>query len=278
MALSTEDVKVLAAVVGEEAANKISGAITEELSVGLRLNGKVYSPDDIKAIKDETVKQGKELGYKEIAKNLEIQLEAGEKDPQIIADKFKTNLTNIFEEKYKSRTPTEEQIALAKKASEYEEKNKKLLQTLEEKEREAGDWKEKFSRKERETLEEKLNNRILAAFPEKMVQDKSDALLITRANIAFEPNEEGRIVAKIDGKIVTDSLGDPETPENVVKAFVERKGWIKAAGMGGGNNGGGSSLPKGMTPDEARNYLIQKSIAPTSAEGLKIFSQLIKKG
>lgn len=277
MGISAEDTRVLAAVFGEEVATKISGAVTDELSLGLRLNGKLLSPEEQAAIKETAVKQGKELGYKEIAKNLEIQLEAGEKDPNIIAEKFKSTLTNIFEEKYKSRTPTEEQIALAKKASEYEEKNKKLLETLTVKEREAGEWQEKFTKKEREVYEETLNNKILSAFPEKMNQDKSDALLITRSNIAFETTEDGKIVAKSGGKLITDALGEPESIDNVVKSFVEKKGWIKTAGMGGGERGGGGSTPAGMTPEQARAYMIQKGIDRTSPEGLKLFAQLIKK-
>ena len=41
MAISQEDSKVLAAVFGEEVAEKLSGAVTEELTLGLRLNSKI---------------------------------------------------------------------------------------------------------------------------------------------------------------------------------------------------------------------------------------------
>lgn len=275
MAISQADLQVLGAVFGEEVANKISGAVTEDLTLGLRLNGKILSPEQLKAEKETAINQGKELGYKEVAKASGIALEAGEKDPEIIANKLKTGLSAIFEEKYKNQTPTDETIALAKKASEYEEKNKKLLQTLEEATREVGDWKEKFTRKERETFEEKLNNRILASFGKEMKFDRGDALLITRSKVEFVPDENGTIICKRDGKIVTNALGDPETPENVVLSFSEEKGWYKQGGMGGGDRGNGSGAtkyPSGYTDEQKRQWIKAKGIAPTSPEGLKILS------
>lgn len=275
MAISQEDSKVLAAVFGEEVAEKISGAVTEDLTLGLRLNGKILSAEEQKTLKETAIIQGKELGYKEIAKKLEIQLEAGEKDPDVIAEKFKTNLTSIFDEKYKSRTPSEETIALAKKASEYEEKNKKLTETLQGKEREVGEWKEKFTRKERETFEEKLNNRVIAAFGKDMKFDRGDALLITRSKIEFSPDESGNIICKRDGKIITNAMGDPETPENVVLSFSEEKGWYKQGGMGGTErkNEGGSKYPSGLSDEQKRQWLKAKGVAPLSQEGLKIMSE-----
>jgi len=275
MAISQEDSKVLAAVFGEEVAEKISGAVTEELTLGLRLNGKILSAEEQKTLRETAIIQGKELGYKEIAKNLDIQLEAGEKDPLIIAEKFKTNLSSILDEKYKSRTPSEETIALAKKASEYEEKNKKLLETVQTKEREVGELQEKFTRKERETFEEKLNNRVLGSFGKEMKFDRSDALLITRSKIEFVPDESGIIVCKRDGKTITNALGEPETIENVVLSFSEEKGWYKQPGMGGEERGKGKNdkYPAGYSDEQKRQWLKSKGIAPTSQEGIKIFSE-----
>ena len=275
MAISQEDSKVLAAVFGEEVAEKISGAVTEDLTLGLRLNGKILSPEQIKAERESGIIQGKELGYKDIAKESGITLDAGEKDPKIIADKLKSGLSAIFEEKYKNQTPTEETIALAKKASEYEEKNKKLTETLQGKEREVGEWQEKFTRKERETFEEKLNNRVIAAFGKDMKFDRGDALLITRSKIEFSPDESGNIICKRDGKIITNAMGDPETPENVVLSFSEGKGWYKQGGMGGAErkNEGGSKYPSGLSDEQKRQWLKAKGVAPLSQEGLKIMSE-----
>jgi len=274
MAISQEDSKVLAAVFGEEVANKISGAVTEELTLGLRLNGKILSAEEQKTLKETAIIQGKELGYKEIAKSLDVQLEAGEKDPTIIAEKFKSNLSSIFDEKYKNRTPSEETIALAKKASEYEEKNKKLLETLGTKEKETAEWQEKFTKKERETFEEKLNNRVVTAFGKEMKFDRSDALLITRSKIEFIPDESGNIICKRDGKIITNAMGDPETPENVVLSFSEEKGWYKQGGMGGEERkkDKNDKYPSGYSDEQKRQWLKSKGIAPLSPEGLKIFS------
>jgi molecular chaperone GrpE (heat shock protein) len=275
MAISQEDSKVLAAVFGEEVAEKISGAVTEDLTLGLRLNGKILSPEQIRAERESGIIQGKELGYKDIAKESGITLDAGEKDPKIIAEKLKNGLSAFFEEKYKNQTPTEETIALAKKASEYEEKNKKLLETVQTKEREAGEWQEKYTRKERETFEEKLNNRVIAAFGKDMKFDRGDALLITRSKIEFSPDESGNIICKREGKIITNAMGDPETPENVVLSFSEEKGWYKQGGMGGSDrkNEAGSKYPSGLDDEGKRQWLKGKGIAPLSPEGLKIMSE-----
>jgi len=85
MAISQEDSKVLAAVFGEEAAEKISGAITEDLSLGLRLNGKILSVEEQKTLKETAITQGKELRDKEYAKHFEVELLPGEKDPIVIS-------------------------------------------------------------------------------------------------------------------------------------------------------------------------------------------------
>lgn len=275
MAISQEDSKVLAAIFGEEVASKISGAITEELTLGLRLNGKILSADEQKNLRESAITQGKELRDKEYAKLFEVELLPGEKDPAIIAEKLKTNLSSIFDEKYKSRTPSEETIALAKKASDYEEKNKKLTETLQGKEREVGEWQEKFTRKERETFEEKLNNRVLSAFGKDMKFDRNDAVLITRSKIEFIPDETGNVICKRDGKIITNAMGDPETPENVVLSFSEEKGWYKQGGMGGDDRKkeGNNKYPAGYNDEQKRQWLKGKGIAPLSPEGLKIFSE-----
>lgn len=278
MALSAEDHKVITAVFGEDKANEISGAIPQELTLGLRLNGKILSIEDQQTMKSESVKQGRELFAKDIAKQLEVTLEAGEKDPTIIAEKFKLNLSTVFEEKYKNQTPTDEQIALAKKASEFEDKYKTLFKTHTDTEKLVGEWQGKYTQQEKAIQEEKINNKILASLPEKMVQDRNDALLIARNNFVFELDETGQYVAKLNGIVEKNSLGEPESIDNVIKAFVEKKGWIKAAGMGGSDrNGGGNNNPKGMTPDQARAFVIAKGIAPASPEGLKLFGELIKK-
>ena len=274
MAISQEDSKVLAAVFGEEVADKISGAVTEELTLGLRLNGKILSAEEQKTLRENAITQGKELRDKEYAKLFEVELLPGEKDPVVIVEKLKTNLTTQFDEKYKNRTPSEETIALAKKASEYEEKNKKLIETLSAKEKETVELQEKFTKKERETFEEKLNNRVIAAFGKDMKFDRGDALLITRSKIEFIPDESGSIICKRDGKIITNAMGDPETPENVVLSFSEEKGWYKQGGMGGEerNKNKDNKYPSGYSDDQKRQYLKSKGIAPTSPEGIKMFS------
>ena len=69
-------------------------------------------------------------------------------------------------------------------------------------------------------------------------------------------------------------MGDPETPENVVLSFSEEKGWYKQGGMGGEerNKNKDNKYPTGYSDDQKRQYLKSKGIAPTSPEGIKMFS------
>jgi len=278
MPISQADLQVISTVFGKNI-DEISGALSsqEEVSLGLRLNGKVLTQEEQKLLKETAVQQGKEISAKELAKALELELAPGEKEATIIAEKLKAQLSGILEEKYKTRTPSDEQIELAKKAVEWEDKYKKLFDTHKTIEQDLTSWKEKYTQKERAIEEEKLSNKILSLFPADMDMDKSDALLITKSVIAFDKDENGNTVCKYDGKLITNAVGEPEPIENVIPWLVDKKKWIKTQGMGGGDrnpdNPGGRS---NYSPDEARNILIASNIAPTSQEGLKKFAAMTK--
>ena len=257
MELNKTDQQVLSTLFGNEVIEKISGALSGEgeLSLGLRLNGKILTDEQQKELRENGIKQGKEIGYKEIAKNLDLELESGEKDAAKIAEKFKTNLSATFEEKYKSMTPTDELLAAAKKATEWEDKYKKLFDTHKQKEQEVTEWQEKYTQKEKAEKEEKLNNKILSVLPKDIAIDKGDALTIIRSQLSFA-EEDGKLAILRGEKKYTDHLGDPEQLENVISAFTEEKGWIKKDGGMGGKNREGKTSPKGYTPEQARKYLI----------------------
>lgn len=279
MKLSQVDKQVLTTLFGEEVVTKLSGALPTddgELSLGLRINGKVLTEDQQKELRESAVKQGKELGWKDIAKSAGIELESGEKDPDKIAEKLKSSIAAIMEEKYKNPNPTKEQIELAKKVAESEEKYKTLLNTHKTKEQELEEWKGKYEQKERAIQEESLNNKILSVLPTEITMDKGDALLIIKNSLKFEDNEGKTIISKGDKKYF-DPLGEPETLNNVIPLFAEEKGWIKKEGGMGGkdrNGGGVGAGRKGLTPEQAHKYLKEKGVAATSPEGLKIFNEI----
>lgn len=277
MPVNQDDSKVLTAIFGEEVANKISGAISEELSLGLRLNGKILTADEQKNLKDEAITQGKELRSKELAKALGLDLEPGEKDPAIIAEKLKVSISTVLEEKYKSQTPTDEIIGLAKKASEFEDKNKKLLETLGVKEKEVVEWQDKYTKKELAEKETKFNNEILSVIPDKIPLSKGDALVVIKNCLKEEVDEKGVITYLVDGERQLDSLGNPEVLANVIPFIVEKKGWIKSNGMGGGDRKPNGITTKGLTPDAAMKKIADAGINPTSAEGLKLFKEYTSK-
>jgi hypothetical protein len=273
--ISQADLKVISTVFGKTL-DEISGALSsdQEVSLDLRLNGKVITDEQQKEIKETAVKQGKEIGYKDVAKALEIDLDAGEKDPVKIAEKLKTNLSSVLEEKYKTQTPTEELLNAAKKATEWEEKYKTLFTTHKEKEKEVDEWKTKYTSQEQKIKDESLNNKILSVLPEKLGIDKSDALLIIKNSLRFA-DENGKTHIYNGDKLIADPVGEPEDITNVIPSFAEQKGWIKKeGGMSGSDRGGGQYHPKGYSADQAMKYLKEKEISPASPEGLKIFNEL----
>jgi hypothetical protein len=273
MAISQADQQVIQTVFGKTA-EELSGALssTEEVSLDLRLNGRVITQDEEKALGESKITQGKELGYKDVAKALGIELAAGEKDPNIISEKFKTTLSSTYEEKYKNATPSDELLEAAKRAQEWEDKYKKLNGTYEETTAKLTDWESKYSSLEGQIKQKELNNKILKAFPEKMKMDRDDALLITLSNLEFDGENVMR-----DGKVITDPVGNPEKLENIVKSFVEEKQWVKVKGMDGSDRKpNGNNLPGGMNDDQALSYIIEAGKDPMSPEGSKMFMELTR--
>lgn len=279
MLLNQADSQVFEAVFGKDALDKVSGALTslEEMPLGLRITGKILTPEQITENKETAINQGKELRSKELAKALGLTLDAGEKEPEIIAEKLKSVLSATYEEKYKNQTPAEETIALAKKASQFEDSNKKLLETLGLAQKEVVEWQDKYTKKEQSEKEEKLNTEILSCFPDKMAYERADALLVTKHILKEEKDDNGVITYLVNGARQLDSLGNPESLKNVISFIVDMKKWNKAPGMGGGDRKPEGSGIKGLTPDAAKVMIQSKGINPTSQEGLKLFKEYTSK-
>lgn len=277
MKINQADDKVLTTLFGKEVVEKLSGALKEddgEVLLGLRLNGRVITQEQETEIKEGGIQQGKEIGYKEIAKGLDLELKPGEKDPTVIADKFKTTVTTEMEEKYKDQTPTEELVEAVRKSKEWEDKYTALHETHENLSVELDTEKQNYVSLQKEIGVKERNNKILSSLPEKINQDRNDALLIITNTFEFD-EVDGTPVIKRDGGIIRDGAGDPESLNNIISGFVEEKKWIRGAGAGGDDND-----PKkksgGYTPEQAHKYLKEKSIEPASPEGLAKFNELTR--
>lgn len=275
MPLSQANIEWISQVSGVSV-DEISGALSseEEVSLDLRLNGKVISQKEEQSIREGGIQQGKEIGYKEIAKGLNITLESGEKDPIVIAEKFNSSLSSTLEEKYKNRQPTDELEETMKKSQEWERKYNTLNGTYEEAKSSIQDLENKYTGLQGEIKQKEINNTILKSFPEKMKMDRSDALLITKNAFEFDLTDSG-IVVKKGGEVVQDPLGNPEKLENVLSAYVEEKKWIKQSGMNGGDRSVNTS-GKGLSAEEAEKAIIKSGIDPGSPEGLKAFNEMTK--
>ena len=243
MKFSQADENVLTTLFGKEVVDKLSGALKSddgELSLDARINGRVITSDEERTLKENSVQQGKELGYKDIAKGLNIDLGAGEKDAQVIADKLTAGVTSGLEEKYKNPQAGEREKELEGKLTDANKKYETLfgthsetLKLVDEKDNAFNGLQNKIKVKER-------NSTIQKSFPEKMSMDREDALLIITNSFEFD-EQDGKSIIKRNGEIVRDGAGNAETYDNVIKSFVEEKKWVKGSGMGGGDRTGGRS-------------------------------------
>ena len=275
--LNQADLQTISTVFGKTV-EEISGAISseEEVSLDFRLNGKVYTTEEIEAKTKVNKEAYIEIGLKNVAKEAGIELSPGEKDPKIIATKLKENIVAGMEEKYKNMTPPEELKNALEKTVEWENKYNQLNSTYEEATKTLEESNKKYSDLQSQIKIKERNNKILSAFPEKMKMDKSDALLIVTNTLAFENDEIGNLQIKKDGKTILDAVGENETLDNVIKSFAEEKGWMGKKGVKG-NDRNPDGDPRGMTDEKAIAYMEEKGIDPMSNKGSKIFLELTSK-
>lgn len=265
---------------GGVSVEEISGALSneEEVTIPLKLSGRVVTQDEEKTIKEIAIQQGKEIGFKEVAKGLNIELASGDKDPIKIAEKVKELVTNSLEDKYKNPQPGEREKELEQKLLDEQKKYDKLLGTHETVLGEIQEKEKAYTGLQKEIKTKERNNSILKVFPEKMKMDRNDALLIFINTFEFD-EVDGQQVIKKDGQIVTDAVGKPEKLENIVPSFVEEKNWLKGSGMNGDDRNTSGGKKGGKTPEEAHKYIAEKLGADnvSTPEGIKLFRELTAK-
>lgn len=279
--ISQADIQTISAVFGKPA-DDISGAISSEneVSLDLRLNGRVISQDDERTLKESSVQQGKEIASKELARALDITLDAGEKDPAKIADKLRTSLSASLEDKYKNQTPGEElEKALAAKL-EAENKVNALLETVEKNKTTIDDWSSKYSDLENQVHQNSINTELRKYLktPDKAGLTYDQQILLLRNDVNIENDDKGYYGKDSQGNIIMDAVGNRETIENIVKLWNDKQTFTKSrSGMGGSDRNGGNGLPTGMSDDQAMQYLKDKNIDAMSPEGLEMFTKITTK-
>lgn len=276
--ISQVDLQTIATVFGKTS-DEISSAISQEneIALGLRLPGKVYTQEEIDDLKTSVRGAGVEIGLKQVGKIFGVDLSGEDKTPDLIAQKIKTTISKEFEEKYKNQTPSDELIELKKQIEEQQKSYEKLKGTYDTTITQVDEWKNKYSELENNYESKELNNKILGYLPEKLKLEKEDALNLIRLGVQVEKTDNG-VIYKRNGQIITDAVGKPEILENIVKSFVEEKKWIRGSGMNGKDTEiGGSGLPKGLTESDAYKWLEDRNIEPMSEEGTEKFIQLTSK-
>jgi len=275
MKLSQVDENVLTTLFGKEVVDKLSGALKSddgELTLGARINGRVITQDEEVALKTTATDAGVEIGYKKVAKAAGLELGAGEKDAQVIADKITTGITSGLEEKYKGQTPADELVAAQARITEAETKYAKLNETYEGALGRVTELEGNYTGLQKEIKQKENNNSILKSLPEKMSYNRDHALMIINSTLNKE-DVDGRTIYKRDGQTLTDQVGNPLTIDKIVPSLVEEFGWIKAAGMNGGDRSGGN-VKTGLSAEEAERTITESGINPGSQEGLKMFNEM----
>ena len=277
MTIAKADLEIIQTVFGKTA-EEISGALssTEEVPLGLKLAGKVYKPEEVETLKTDNQNIGIEIGYKKVAKAAEVKLEAGDKDPVIIAGKLKAGIETIMEAKYKGQTPSDELKAAQEGKVTAENKYNVLLGTHD-------GLKEELvtAKQEKETLlteytVKERDNNILSHFPKEMKMDRADGLLIVK-NLLTTKVVDGVDQHSFNGKVVTDKLGNPAPLKDAVAEVVETKGWIKGFGKADGDNKPPSgTMPTNLSDDDAVAYIAKQGKEPMSTEGSLMMLELTK--
>lgn len=273
--ISSEDLKVISTVFGKTS-DEISSAISkeEEVSLGLRLNGRVISQEEEKTLKDTIRNAGVEIGFKQLAKELDINLTSEDKEAKIIAEKLKAKTIETLEEKYKNPQPGERETELEQKLASEQAKYEKLFSTHESKLKEIDEWQTKYQTKETEIKTKERNNSILKSLPDKVKYNRDHALIVIN-NILEAEESDGEVIYKRDGKAITDAVGKPEKLEVIVPSLAEEFGWLKGSGMGGSDRSGQGSAKGGKSPDEAAKIVREKyGDNAASPEGIKLFKEL----
>jgi hypothetical protein len=277
MAITQADRTTIQTVFGKTA-EEISGALssTEEVSLGLKLNGKVFTHEQEMALKEGGVQQGKEIGLKSVAKNLKVTLDAGEKDPIVIARKLTEAVTATMEAKYKNRAPSEELVAEKQKNKDWEAKFNTLDGTYKLEQEKSSEWKEKHGTLLKTNTQNEIDSEIrkYLASPEKTGLSYAQQLALFKMDITAE-KVEGKVHLKkaTDGTPVLSTAGKDESVENAVPAWLEEQPFMKKAGKGGGDDEG-DKKGGGKTPEQAQKIIEDQGIAPASSEGLKMFNEL----
>lgn len=277
MTIAKADREIIQTVFGKTA-EELSGALSssEEVPLELKLTGKIYKPDEVEKLKTDNQDIGIEIGYKKVAKAAAVKLEAGEKDPVIIAGKIKTGIETVLEEKYKGQTPSDELKKSQDKTKAAEDKYTVLLGTHEKAQDDLKKAQGDYSTLQVETATKARDNDILSHFPEKMKMDRGDGLLIVKA--ALETKEvDGVANHKYKGELVTDNLGNPASLKDAVLKVVEDKSWVKGKGKGGEDDkSSAGSMPSNLSDEKAIEYLDKQGIESMSTEGSQMIIKLTK--
>jgi len=274
--LSQADLQVIQTVFGKTT-EELSGAIssTEEVTLGLALKGKVYTPEEAKALEVKSQDAWIQIGVKKMAHELEVELGEGEKDVTIIASKLRAKVDEEFEEKYKDQTP-DEKLAQSIKAKEaIEEQYKALHRTFREKEVELKKEQESSAEYKKTVAQKEFDNNMLSYFPEKLLTDRGDALLISKNAISSE-EIDGTTYYSINGERVLAADGIPADLKTTVQKLSENKGWVKGVGKKGEDDKKGYHAITNMSDNDAMAALEKRGVNPMSPEGSKQFSEMTR--
>lgn len=252
--------------------SKLTELISSDEELELTVNKvNLFNDDEVTQLKNNSYKDGLVFGTEKLVKSFrdvnELDFEGKIKygaDGRVDYESLAKHISEPFESKIKStNTKPSEEI------KEWESKYNTLKGTYE---TEQNAWKI-----EKENLSNKLtdinkNQYLMSSMPDLTGIKKEQAIILFKNDYTIDQKENG-FVAKKNGEILKDNIGNPLPIKDVANLWAVDNGWLKNGGRNGDDEPGGSH-GKFKDESEAYAYMRKNNIIPGSEEADKILKQI----
>lgn len=255
---------------------EITTAITSESEVSLGdINGTYYTQEE-NELRNKTVRaSGVEIGIKQAYKAAGIEFSDNEKNPESLVSKFQAHYSSnsqLQSDYDELKRQLDGKGATVKEYNELKSSYDTLKGTYE---REKGELEGELNTIKTKQSQRDITNFIESTFPEKATLSREDLTAIAQSRYTVFKGEDGEFYAKKGGETVKGKTGEPKKAKDLYSTLWE--GYIKQEDNGVGANKRKGQSGQKMSPEEAYKYIKETTdIAPTSDEGMKMFSELTK--
>ena len=229
MALKEEALKAIAKLTKTKVED-LKAAIENKDEVDFPVDDKlaVYTEDEIKVLKTNEYKNGKESGVEMAVKEVKQELNLD----------FQGKSVKGLVEAAQKKAVEDAKIPEAEKVKELNTKLATLQQTITEQDKKLAD-------KDKEVSTVKLNGELFKNIPTGAALENDEVIeLMKLKGYSFEM-KDGKLVASVNGEALNDKLSNPLPVKDVISGFLKEKKLIADDSGGGdpGGRGGGGKPP-----------------------------------